>query len=394
VSNRLGVYTDDVYLLVEDDSGARISSDRSFLLFAHQVGEHFDEFVIFGRGARADEDADYVLPPGIRLVSLPHYENLRRLLQVGRSGVRTGKAMWRGLDSVDTVWVFGPHPFGFLLVALARMRGKRIALGVRQDTFRYHKQRLQGRRWLPVLGAVWLADGFHRLLARRLPTTVVGTTLAEQYGLGRPTVLPITVSLVPEREVADEPADRDLSGKVRLLTIGRIDVEKNPLLVVDALAELDRRHPGRFSLTWIGRGPLEDEVRARAESLGVADLLTLRGYVPFGPELLNLYRDADLFVHVSWTEGVPQVLIEALACGTPIVATAVGGVPSALDQGQAGLLVPPGDAVALVDAIEKLIDDPQLRRQLVAHGLDLVRGLTLEAEGARVAKFVDGRTEA
>ena len=390
MSNRLGVYTDDVYLLVEDDSGARISSDRSFLLFAHEVGEHFDEFVVFGRGARAEEDADYVLPAGIRLVSLPHYQNLRRLLQVGKSGVRTGQAMWRGLDSVDTVWVFGPHPFGFLLIALARVRGKRVALGVRQDTFRYHKQRLQGRRWLPVLGAVWLADGFHRLLARRLPTTVVGTTLAEQYGLGRPTVLPITVSLVPARELADEAVVRDLSGKIRLLTIGRIDVEKNPLLVVDVLAELERRHPDRFTLTWIGRGPLEEEVRARAASLGVTDRLTLRGYVPFGPELLNLYRDADLFFHVSWTEGVPQVLVEALACGTPIVATAVGGVPTALDHGKAGLLVPPGDAVALADAIEHLIDDPELRRRLVAHGLDLVRGLTLEAEGARVAKFVEG----
>jgi glycosyltransferase involved in cell wall biosynthesis len=175
-----------------------------------------------------------------------------------------------------------------------------------------------------------------------------------------------------------------------LLTIGRIDVEKNPLLVVDVLAELERRQPDRFSLTWIGRGPLEDEVRARAKSLGVDDRLTLRGYVPFGPELLNLYRDADLFLHVSWTEGVPQVLVEALACGTPIVATAVGGVASALDGGKAGLLVPPGDAIALADAIESLIDDPRLRSQLVAYGRDLVHDLTLEAEGARVAMFLGG----
>jgi glycosyltransferase involved in cell wall biosynthesis len=394
VSNRLGVYTDDVYRLVEDDSGTRISSDRAFLLFAHQVGLHFDEFVVFGRGARSDEDADYVLPSGIGLVSLPHYESLRRLLQVARSGIGTARTMWSGLESVDTVWVFGPHPFGYLLIALARLRGKRIALGERQDTWHYHTTRLQGRRWLPVLGAVRLADGFHRLLARRLPATVVGRTLAERYGLDRSTVLPITVSLVPERELAKEPTVRDLSEGVRLLTIGRIDVEKNPLLVVDVLAELERRRPDRFSLTWIGRGPLEDEVRARAESLGVGDRLTLRGYVPFGPELLHLYRDADLFLHVSWTEGVPQVLVEALACGTPVVATAVGGVASALDGGKAGLLVPPGDAVALADAIEKLTDDPRLRSQLVSYGRDLVHGLTLEAEGARVAMFLGGAQSA
>jgi glycosyltransferase involved in cell wall biosynthesis len=390
VSNRLGVYVDDVYRVVEDDSGTRVSSDRAFLLFAHEVAQHFDDLVVFGRAARSDEDADYVLPLGIRLVSLPHYANLRRLLQVGRSGIGTAAAMWSGLVFVDTVWVFGPHPFGFLLIALARLRRKRIVLGVRQDTLRYHKTRLQGRRWLPVLGVVWLADGLHRRLARRIPTTVVGKELAGRYGLERATVLAMTVSLIPERELSTVPPNRDLAGPIKLMTIGRLEVEKNPLLVVDTLAQLDRRRPGRFSLTWIGRGTLERDVRARAESLGVAERLTLRGYVPFGPGLLELYREADLFLHVSLTEGVPQVLVEAMACGTPIVATAVGGVASALDEGKAGFLVPPGDAGALADAIETVVEDSELRTQMVNYGRELVRDVTLEAESARVARFIDG----
>ena len=249
--------------------------------------------------------------------------------------------MWRGLPFVDTVWVFGPHPFGFLLIGLARLRGKRVILGVRQDTIRYHETRLEGRRWLPVLGVVRLADGAHRLLARRIPTTVVGKELAARYGLQRPTIFAMTVSLVPEKELAQTPASRDLSKHVELLTIGRLEVEKNPLLVVETLAELERRRPGRFRLTWIGRGKLEEEVRAKAEILGVTERMTLLGYVPFGPSLLDLYRQAHIFLHVSLTEGVPQVLVEALACGTPIVATAVGGVASALDDGKAGVLVPP-----------------------------------------------------
>ena len=66
--NRLGVYVDDIYRVVEDEAGTRISSDRAFLLFAHQVAQHFDHLVVFGRAARSEEDADYVLPPGIRLV--------------------------------------------------------------------------------------------------------------------------------------------------------------------------------------------------------------------------------------------------------------------------------------------------------------------------------------
>jgi glycosyltransferase involved in cell wall biosynthesis len=391
MSNRLGVYVDDVYRVVEDEAGMRISSDRAFLLFAHQVAQHFDQLVVFGRAARSDEDADYLLPPGIRLVSLPHYANLRRLSQVTKSSAGTARAMWRGLPFVDTVWVFGPHPFGFLLIALARLRRKRVILGVRQDTIRYHETRLEGWRWLPVLGVVRLADGAHRLLARRIPTTVVGTELATRYGLDRPTTYAMTVSLVPEKELAQAPASRDLSGQVELLTIGRLEVEKNPLLVVETLAELERRRPGTFRLTWIGRGKLEEEVRARAETLGVAGQLTLRGYVPFGPSLLDLYRQADLFLHVSLTEGVPQVLVEALACGTPIIATAVGGVASALADGKAGILVPPGDALALADAIETLVGDQQLRARMVNYGRELVREVTIEAESARVASFIAGR---
>jgi glycosyltransferase involved in cell wall biosynthesis len=388
--NRLGLYVDDVYRVVEDGAKTRISSDRAFILFAYHVAKHFDELVVFGRAARADEDADYVLPSGIRLVALPSYSNLRRLLEVARASAGTAGAMWRGLSAVDTVWVFGPHPFGFLLIALAGIRGKRVVLGVRQDTVQYHEARLQGARWLPVRAAVRGADAFHRLLSRRLAVTVVGSQLAKPYGAERPTTLAMTVSLVPEDALVDAPLKRNLSGDVEILTIGRVEIEKNPLLVVDTLAELERRRPGRYRLTWVGRGKLEEQVRARAAKLGVADRLTLLGYVPFGPGLLDLYRRAGLFLHVSLTEGVPQVLVEALACGTPIVATAVGGVANALDEGRAGVLVQPGDVSALANAIESVVEDEHLRERIVRRGLEVVRPLTVEAESARVARFLGG----
>ena len=66
----------------------------------------------------------------------------------------------------------------------------------------------------------------------------------------------------------------------------------------------------------------------------------MTGFIPFGPGLLERYRDAHAFVHVSLTEGLPQVLYEAMGSGLPIVATDVGGVSDALEGGQAGLVVP------------------------------------------------------
>jgi glycosyltransferase involved in cell wall biosynthesis len=130
-------------------------------------------------------------------------------------------------------------------------------------------------------------------------------------------LLPITVSLVRANDVAGCVPERDWSAEIELLTVSRLEPEKNPLLLVEALRRLECERPGRYRLTWIGRGVLESRVRRRAAELGVAERLNLCGYVPFGPRLMALYRRAHIFVLVSLTEGVPQVLVEALSAGTP-----------------------------------------------------------------------------
>jgi glycosyltransferase involved in cell wall biosynthesis len=296
--------------------------------------------------------------------------------------------MWRGLDGVRTVWVIGPNPFDLIVIAFALLRRRRLALGVRQDTRAYFASRVPGARWWPAVAAMRGVDGVYRLLARRVPTTVVGEAIAEQYGRGRPNVLPMTVTLMRTADLASEPADRDWSGTIELLTVGRLEQEKNPLLLVEALGALERSHPGRFRLTWLGRGPLEDEALAAAERLGVRHLISLRGYVPFGEQLFALYRAAHLFVHVSLTEGVPQVIVEALANGVPVVATDVGGVRGAF-AGSA-LLVPPADLEALVAAVGESVDDAAGRTERARRGLELAGRLTLEAEAERVARFLAG----
>jgi glycosyltransferase involved in cell wall biosynthesis len=385
--SRLGVYQDGPFRVLEDGLVAPDPADAPFFRFVSGVSSHFESFTVFARVVADGEGADEqsVLPAGTRVVRLPDYGSLRRLGAVFGSGIRTGRAFWRGLDEVDVVWAFGPHPFELLLATLGALRGKRVVLGVRQDTPSYFRARLPSARWKPMLVGIDTMDAFHRLLARRLAATVVGERNARRYKRGR--VLAISPSLVPDEALAAEPPERDWSGEVDLLTVGRIDSEKNPLLLVEAIAELERRRPGVFRLRWAGLGPLEDDVRARAAELGVADRIELLGYLPF-PELLPHYRSAHAFVHVSFTEGVPQVLNEALACGLPVVATDVGGVSEALDGGRAGLLVPPADRDAVVDAVLRVADDEALRRGFVERGLAHARDRTLEAQAARVAAFL------
>jgi glycosyltransferase involved in cell wall biosynthesis len=90
---------------------------------------------------------------------------------------------------------------------------------------------------------------------------------------------------------------------------------------------------------------------------------------------------------------VPAVLVEAFASGVPVVATAVGGVPAALDHGRAGLLVPPGDVDALVAAVIRVVNDAEARERRLTRGLELARECTLDAQVARVARFIEAPVE-
>jgi glycosyltransferase involved in cell wall biosynthesis len=94
-----------------------------------------------------------------------------------------------------------------------------------------------------------------------------------------------------------------------------------------------------------------------------------------------------VFLHVSLTEGLPQVLFEAHAAGTPVVATDVGGVRAALEDGALGLLVPPSDARAAADAIVRVERDEALRRRLVVAGLAHARRETIDAQLDRIVEF-------
>ena len=387
---RLGVYVDTV-VDVDDVDGIRTvranSASLAFLTFACEVGSGFAGLTIFARKS-SGAGADFPLPGSPAIAGLPYYPTLSPgALAV--NALATARAMWRHLDDVDHLWVFGPHPFGLLAVALATARRKRVTLGVRQETLAYFASRMTpGARRIGIPLAVRLLDVSWRLLSRRMPTTVVGANNEKAYGGPRTGLHQMSVSLIRRRDLRPADGRRELSGPIELLAVGRLAPEKNPMLLLDALAMLHARCPGRFRLTWVGDGELRQAVLDRAAELGMGDVVSLPGFVPIGPELIAYYRHSDLFVHSAVTEGFPQVLIEAQANAVPIVATDVGGVGAVLDHGAAGILVPSGDAAALAESIDMLVDDNGLLSAVTKRGSELAAQRTLEETSASVAAFL------
>ncbi|HEV2776105.1 MAG TPA: glycosyltransferase [Solirubrobacteraceae bacterium] len=369
---------------------AGVSTFRAFIRFPTQLPPRVDEVVVFARIAPQPGRGPYALPDGpVRVVELPYYPRVTDVPRMLRAIAGSCRRFARELDDLDAVWIFGPHPVAFVLALIARRRGVPLFLGVRQDYGQYIAHRLPGPRWRWAVPVARMLDLAFRRLARRAPTVAVGAELARRYATGRAPVLMTGFSLVGRADLVslDEALRRSRDGEPRhLLTVSRLDPEKNPLLLLDVIAAL-RGEDARWRLTIAGDGPLRDEVTARAAALGLADVVTLAGEVTNGPALWELYRAADVFLHVSLTEGLPQVLFEAQAAGLPVVATAVGGVPEAIADGRTGLLIGPGDAAAAVAAVRRVSDDPALRERLITNALQEVAQHTTEAQLDRLAAF-------
>lgn len=135
-------------------------------------------------------------------------------------------------------------------------------------------------------------------------------------------------------------------------TVGRIATEKNQALLLRAMAPL---LGPKTRLIVAGDGPLLPSLTELAGMLGIAGFVHLLGVRRDVPEVLNAL---DVFVMSSDTEGLPLVVLEAMATSLPVVSTSVGGIPNVLDEGQTGFLVPAGDEAALRDRVGKLHSDP------------------------------------
>jgi glycosyltransferase involved in cell wall biosynthesis len=377
---RLAVYTDYVYRR----TGGTVRAERAFALFLAALAPQVERLVLIGRLAADDgAQARYALPLEVELAPLPHYPSLANPRAVIASLVRSVRHVWRALDDIDVLWVLGPYPHAIVLVAVALCRRRSVVLGVRQDWPSYVRRRRPGRRWMhrsaDLLEWVW------RTLARRLPVVAVGPELSANYAHA-PAVHELVVSLVPAAELERTATARDYAGELSILSVGRLDEEKNPLLLAEVLALLHRRDP-RWRLLVCGEGDLAGALSDRLSELGVAERAELLGYVPMGEELFELYRSSHALLHVSWTEGFPQVLVEAFACVLPVVATDVGGVRDGV--GDAALLIPPGDPEAAAEALERVAGDGELRARLTDAGSERAAGLTLEFQTARLVAFLD-----
>jgi glycosyltransferase involved in cell wall biosynthesis len=190
--------------------------------------------------------------------------------------------------------------------------------------------------------------------------------------------LPISNSLSVLPIMSDEMGNGSIvahkpNGHLNFGFAARIEELKGPLVLMEAFAATHDRVPN-VRLKIAGDGSQRERVSTLARSLNVSAHYDYNGIYTRPDERTVFMRSLDVLVMPSFTEGTPNSIVEAMAAGKPIIASAVGGIPDMIDS-ESGILVPPGDAQALAEAMTFLAQNPQLRMRMGRAAHDRYRKL-------------------
>jgi len=369
-----------------DDNGTLRETEGSFARYVDSLAPSFDEISLCAPEPVARAGAGTaVRAANVTLAPLPAFDGPAQFLPKLPVMLPRLRSWVRG---IDVLHCRVPSPAAAFAFAFARAAGKPAFNLIVGDL----------RALLPTLPyrgikkVMWRAytefeEAAIQWMANRAPTFANGSALTAKHSRPGHAVHQTTTTTIRAADIATR-VDTCQGRPVRLLTVSRIDPRKG-LRVLPAVV----RHLAALGIDStldivgpVSGSPGEQERAAIVAEAGAR--ISMRGAVPLD-DLLPMYRDYDVFVLPTLPgEGIPRVLLEAMAAGMPVVTTAVSGIPSLITHETNGVLVEQPTAPALADALARVVTDEPLRRRLIAQGYQTARGLTLESQAARMMAVV------
>jgi len=313
------------------------------------------------------------------------YPRVPVIPKVGRSlyGLLYAAALLRPMAKAirrsrpDALLSYWAYPDGFATVLLARCFGLPVFVaGMGCDV--NDPDRHFGKRWMVTWTFQHATGAFavSRALGERI--VALGVDAAK-------------VKVVPngldDAYLANGASGSSADGEKRpgttVLFCGRLSEEKDPLYLLEAARLLFARRPAA-RLQFVGDGPLRKKLEELAEEWHIKDRVSFVGEIRHD-RVAGYMRQADVLCLTSLREGYPNVLLEALACGLPVVATSVGGVPEIVTDEDLGILVPLGQPAELAAALEKALEKPWDRQTL----RQAVKGRSWRDAGREMLAFIE-----
>lgn len=297
---------------------------------------------------------------GIELIKIPGI--VSPILDVNLTyGLKSSEELNEFLKDFDVIHSHHAFtPLALKAVKAGRAMGKATLLTTHSISFAHESK-------------LWEALGFTIPLFTsylKYPHRIIAVSKAAKAFIEHFTSVPISIvpngvddkRFFPAKNREEIKAKFGLEGNI-VLYVSRMSYRKGPHVLLNAFSKIEDA-----TLVMAGSGEMLPFLKAQAKFLGIEDRVVFMGYVP-DDVLPEVFRMADIFVLPSVSsEAFGIVVLEAMASGVPVVATDVGGIPEVVKENEAGLLVPPGNELELREAIQKLLNDEELRKQYGSKG--------------------------
>jgi len=376
----LGLYDEPVHT-----DGRGFDTYGPFARLVLALARHFDQVTVF---APTTDQPTYFSgapldAPNICIAPLPFFMTHAGAMVRAPAVCRVFR---RHAGRLDAVLVRSTAPLAYLLWLMTRRRGVPFMYLFAEDPFEMIARSPKYRgpyRWF-ARAAYGVEFAIQKHIMRRAYSFTAGRALYEKMRSITPRIEPAMKSTLNEEDYYPRQ-DSCTGSPVRILYVGYLRHGKGLEDLLEALRLL--RDRGRaVELDLVGDGERREPLARQAAGSGLSDFVHFWGRTLMGPDLNARYNAADLFALPSLSEGSPRAVLEAMGHSLPVVATPVGNIPDLLDEGRRGLLTPIHNAVALADALERVLTDSDLRRRFIREGFAFARRHNADAFARTVAE--------
>jgi glycosyltransferase involved in cell wall biosynthesis len=355
-----------------------------FATYASRV-EELHLFVAIQAGQRQGAQTLDLGRSNLFIHRLPYYSDaaslVRRFPVVVSGAALTAARYVRQMDMVGAVVpsvvgnIFSMAAVGFRKPLFFIVRGDK-----EQGLHHTYKDSLAKWFFLPAFKIYNFVT--ERLMSPQRPIFTMGEDLQRKYaarGFNAAAVSPV----LEDSFHLNSGATRwpEAGQPLRLLSVGRLAPEKGLDVLLRAIGILAEQGNSLIEITLVGAGPEESRLKQLADELNIRDRVQFSGLVPHDDALLAIYHNSHVYVHPSFTEGMPGAVLEAMGTFTPVIASAVGGIPGLISEGTTGFLVPPGDAPALADRITQVMHSPDLAAKAAIDAHKVAAAYTFSRQG-------------